>query len=78
MVYFDPASMSETNRNLLLEWIKAEGLDPNDIAADGQFSAHNDRVSGNMFHRPLAIWKGKPLTVHFNVRQKNPLPEFEA
>jgi hypothetical protein len=78
MVYFDPASMSETNRNLLIEWIRAEGLDPDDILGDGSFSVHNGRVSGSLLQRPVAIWKGKPLTTYFNYAQQNPLPGFEA
>ena len=78
MVYFDPSGMSDTNRNLLIEWIKAEGLDPNDIAADGQFSVHNGRVSGYEFLFPRASVGGKPVKKPFNQAQQNPLPEFEA
>lgn len=83
MVYLNPDNMTREKRELLLEWITAEGLDPATIANNGRFSAHNGRVSG--FRRisltndggenRVLVWNGRFVTVPFNVQQKHSLPE---
>lgn len=82
-MYLDPTNMSESDRNKLIEWIKNEGLDPSKIVNDGTFSAHKGRVAGNEFilgesGRPLFDFQDNAWrTKHFNVRQHNPLPEWD-
>ena len=82
MTYFEGISeWPEDKRETLVEWIRAEGLDPNVIRDDGQFSVHNGRVSGNQFvldddeKRVVDFRNARYLYTHFNVPQKNPLPE---
>ena len=71
-------------RELLVDWLMAEGLSPASIVDDGRFSIHNGRVSGNQFVFAFAddnpehklIWRKDAVATHFNVPQINPLPEI--
>lgn len=80
MTYFEPLEMSPENRDLLLQWIKDEGLDPHDIVAFTKFSVHNGRVAGFKFARTpegKAIAHNKVFVkVPFNLPQQHPLPEW--
>lgn len=68
-------------REALLEWVRAEGLDPAEIADDGTFWVHYGRVSGHKFlfdEEGKRLWNRKrtePVKVFFRQPQKNPLPE---
>lgn len=76
MPRFNTRDMTDEDLETLVQWVRDEGLVPGDIADDGRFSVHNGRVSGNKFLR----YRGVVLrfTQHFNVPQKNPLPEALA
>lgn len=79
MTYFRPRYMTREKSELLLEWIKAEGLDPDSIADNGKFSVHNGNISGHKFiqneNGEKAVFCGGAVKVPFRVAQKNPLPE---
>lgn len=80
MTYFSPQEMYADEREAFLEWIVAEGLNPAAIYDNGKFSVHNGRISGEVFlmnptSNELMYLNDEPVTVHFHVPQKNPLPE---
>lgn len=82
MPRFNPWEMTDEALETLIQWIYDEGLVPGEIAADGRFSVHNGRVSGNKYLRnadgAIVFGRWSPVTEHFNVPQKNPLPEALA
>lgn len=83
MTYFNITTMTREKRDLLLEWVEAEGLDPKEISGTEKFSVHNGRVAGHKLvwgtiddSTPLVNRRKKVVvTVPFNVPQVNPLPE---
>lgn len=70
--------MMPSSRAALLEWVKAEGLDPAVIADDGTFSVHNGFISGHKYLTRVdgskRMRKNGPVKQFFRVPQKNPLP----
>lgn len=84
MPRFNTWEMTDEALERLVQWVSDEGLVPGDIAADGRFSVHNGRVSGNKYLRDadgaivFDLRRGSAVTEHFNVPQKNPLPEALA
>lgn len=83
MTYYNPLDMSQQDRDKFLEWFEAEdmGLEPLDVAAEG-FSVHNGRVSGKQIIRKsdgtALLHANGIVTVPFNRKQRNPLPEFTS
>lgn len=79
MTYFWVGGMVREQREVLLEWVRAEGLAPEEIRDNGSFSVHNGRVSGEKFlldaEGNVQVRHDAPVTVHFHQAQKNPLPE---
>lgn len=73
--------LTQEKREALLEFLKAEGLDPGEIVDDGRFSVHNGWISGNRYIRHedgkliANMRRLEVLKVPFKQKQKNPLPE---
>lgn len=77
---FRVKDLPRDKREALLEWVKAEGLVPEDIRDDGRFTVYGGLISGNELIRDgdgdKIIRNGDLATKHFVVKQKNPLPEI--
>lgn len=63
-----------------IEWVRNEGLDPDEICDDGMFGWFMDRVSGYKYFRDpetdeiLRNRSGKTHKLFFSIPQKNPVP----
>lgn len=78
MVKFAPDSMRFGHLTELVEWLTCEGLEPADIDA-ASLTLHDGWVSGYRYLRTddggFVRHGNTPVTVHFRVRQRNPLPD---
>lgn len=80
MTYFYAQELSPESREVFLEWLHGEGLNPAAIYDNRRFSVHNGKVSGEVFlistlTNELLYRNNEPVTVPFSVPQVNPLPE---
>jgi hypothetical protein len=70
----DVQSMSDDEREAFLGWLESNDIDPEDVADDGQFSVHDDYVTGNKFTRDhdgnKSFYKNRAVTYHFKKHVK--------
>ncbi len=78
MTYIYAQELTQDKREVLIEWLKGEGIEPYDVLDDGKFSVHNGVIAGNKFLTrdgdKVILKNNKIATVHFRQAQKNPLP----
>lgn len=78
MTRLDPQEMTRDKRQVLLEWLTAEGLVPREIIADDRFSVHGGYVSGNKYlfdeNGKIVFHNQDAVRVFFRQKQKTPVP----
>jgi hypothetical protein len=78
MGYIYAQELTPHDQRTLVNWIKDEGLDPQEISGEG-FSVHKGRISGYKFlfdDEGRQLFRGNDIVrVPFNVTQKHPLPK---